>query len=291
MEATDSSTSEVHAAHYFAGIVGTSIVRRWYEDGAFNEVRLQELADLIAGRHEFPHSLVLQPQEHDLLDGYARWAETYDGPNPLIEAEEPHVHAALAPLLGPGVRALDAACGTGRHAAHMAAHGCDVDGVDQSAEMLEVAGSKVPTASFHQAELQALPFESGTFDVATCALALCHLPEPSSAVVELGRVLRPGGTLVVTDPHPSAAMLGGQAFFGGIVPGEPMRFVRNHAHTASTWLRAFRIAGLEVVDCLEPPFTDAQVSSSPAAIMFPAAAAAATEGLSGMWVWHLQRRS
>ena len=290
MAATDSTTAEIRAAHYFAGIVGTSIVRRWYEDGAFNEVRLLELADVIAGRHEFPHSLVLQPQEHDLLDGYARWAETYDGPNPLIAAEEPHVHTLLAPLVGPGVLALDAACGTGRHAAHLAANGCDVVGVDQSAEMLDVARSKLPAATFHQASLEALPFDSGTFDVATCALALCHLPDPTAAVVEIGRVLRSGGTLVITDPHPSAALLGGQAFFGGIVPGEPMRFVRNHAHQASTWLRAFRTAGLDVVDCLEPPFTEAQAGSSPAALIFPDATAAAADGLPGMWVWHLERR-
>lgn len=208
MAATDSTPAEIRAAHYFAGIVGTSIVRRWYEDGAFNEVRLQELADVIAGRHEFPHSLVLQPQEHDLLDGYARWAETYDGPNPLIAAEEPHVHTLLAPLVGPGVLALDAACGTGRHAAHLAANGCDVVGVDQSAEMLDVARSKLPAATFHQASLEALPFDSGTFDVATCALALCHLPDPTAAVVEIGRVLRPGGTLVITDPPPERRAAG-----------------------------------------------------------------------------------
>ena len=260
-----------------------------YKRQAFNEARLQELADVIAGRQEFPHSLVLAPQEHDLLDGYARWAETYDGPNPLIEAEEPHVHAVLAPLLGPGVRALDAACGTGRHAAHLAARGCDVVGVDQSAEMLAVAHTKVPSATFHVGALEALPVESDSFDVATCALALCHLPDPSLAVAELGRVLRPGGTLVITDPHPSAAMLGGQAFFGGIVPGEPMRFVRNHAHTASTWLRAFRGAGLDIVDCLEPPFTEDQTASSPAAFVYPEATAAAASDLPGLWVWHLER--
>jgi len=288
METTGSATAEIFAAHYFAGILGVSIVRRWYEDGAFNEARLQELAAVLAGRHEFPHSLVLEPLEHDLLDGYARWADTYDGANPLIDAEEPHVHALLAPLLGPGVRALDAACGTGRHAAHLAARGCDVVGVDQSAEMLAVARAKVPGAAFHEGDLEALPFDTGTFDVATCALALCHLPDPATAVVELARVLRPGGTLVITDPHPSAAMLGGQAFFGGIVPGEPMRWVRNHFHTASTWLRAFRTAGLSVVECLEPEFTEAQ-ASTPAAFVFPEAARVASSGLPGLWVWVLTK--
>lgn len=289
--AQETASQEIRAAHYFAGILGVSIVRRWYEDGAFNEARLHELAAVIAGRDEFPHSLVLQPLEHDLLDGYARWSDTYDGANPLIEAEEPHVHTIVDPLLGPSVRALDAACGTGRHAAHMAASGCDVVGVDQSPEMLAVARAKVPGATFHEGDLQALPFESDSFDVVTCALALCHLRDPLDAVVELGRVLRPGGTLVISDPHPSAAMLGGQAFFGGIVPGEPMRWVRNHSHAASTWLRAFRAAGLDVVDCLEPEFTEEQASSTPAAFVFPEAARVASSGLAGLWVWVVTKRA
>ena len=289
MEPSDDRDIAIRAAHYFAGILGMSIVRRWYHDGAFNEARLAELEAVLANRDEFPHSLELQPLEHDLLDGYARWADTYDGENPLIEAEEPHVHELLEPLLAPGVRALDAACGTGRHAAFFAAHSCEVIGADQSAEMLAVARAKVPAGTFHAADLRALPVDTGSVDVAVCALALCHFDDPTEPVVEIARVLRPGGTLVVTDPHPSAAMLGGQAFFGGIVPGEPMRWVRNHYHGAATWLRAFRAAGLEVADCREPHFADVQATSTPAYMFYPEASLAASEGLPGLWVWVLRR--
>jgi len=290
MEHTDEPGAEILAAHYFAGIIGMSMLRRWYQDAEFNEARLTELASLLANLHEFPHSLALSPVEHELIDGYARWSATYDGHNPLIEAEEPHVHALLGALVGPGVRALDAACGTGRHAAWLAAQGCDVVGVDQSAEMLAVAREKVPGGEFHEGALTALPFADGSFDVATCALALCHLADPSAALVELARVLRPGGTLIVTDPHTSSALLGGQAFFGGIVPGEPMRWVRNHYHSAATWLRAFRAAGLDVTECLEPEFTEAQTAASPSGLVYPEAAQAACGELPGLWVWALTKR-
>ncbi len=289
MEQPPDGVVSIRAAHYFAGILGMSIVRHWYRDGAFNEARLAELEAVLANRHEFPHSLELQPLEHDLLDGYARWADTYDGHNPLIAAEELLVHDLLAPLMGPGVRALDAACGTGRHAAYFAAHGCEVMGADQSAEMLAVAREKVPAGTFHVADLRSLPVEPGSIDVAICALALCHFDDPTDAVVEIARVLRPGGTLVVTDPHPSASMLGGQAFFGGIVPGEPMRWVRNHYHGAATWLRAFRAAGLDVADCLEPQFADVQATSTPSYMFYPEASLAASDGLPGLWVWVLRR--
>ena len=291
MEHTDAPATEILAAHYFAGILGMSMLRRWYEDAEFNEARLAELAALLANRHEFPHSLALSPLEHELLDGYARWSASYDGHNPLIEAEEPHVHDLLTPHLGADVRALDGACGTGRHAAWLAAQGCTVDGVDQSEAMLAVAREKVPGAAFHEANLTALPFDDATFDVAVCALALCHLADPTNGIVELGRVQRPGGTLVITDPHTSSALLGGQAFFGGIVDGEPMRWVRNHYHSAATWLRAFRTAGLEVTDCREPEFTDAQTAASPSALFYPDALKAAAGDLPGLWVWALTKRA
>ena len=95
-EPAGAPAAEILAAHYFAGILGMSMLRRWYEDAEFNEARLAELAALLANRHEFPHSLALSPLEHELLDGYARWSASYDGHNPLIEAEEPHVHDLLS---------------------------------------------------------------------------------------------------------------------------------------------------------------------------------------------------
>jgi len=128
--------ADITAAHYFAGTIGLAIIRHWYHDGAHDDARLAELRPLLDALDEFPNSLLLNPQEHDLTSGYAEWAGTYDGPNPLIEAEEPRVHTILDRLVAPGRTALDAACGTGRHAAHLAELGAVVTGVDRSPEML-----------------------------------------------------------------------------------------------------------------------------------------------------------
>ena len=68
---------------------------------------------------------------------------------------------------------------------------------------------------------------------------------------------------MITDPHPTAGIVGGQAFYGGIVPGRPMTWMRNHYHAASTWLRAFRTAGLLVEDCIEPPWDGHRSSRHP----------------------------
>ncbi|MFT3855791.1 MAG: methyltransferase domain-containing protein [Ilumatobacteraceae bacterium] len=284
----------ITARHYLAGVVGLSLVRHWHGDPAANAARVDELLTILTGPDEFPWNIVLDPRERDLSAGYEEWAPTYDGRNPLIEAEEVLTHPLLARLGGPGTRALDAACGTGRHAAFIASLGGDVTGIDRSPHMLDVALEKVDGADFVQGKLERMPFADDEFDLAIVSLALCHLPDPTVAVGELGRVTRPGRTVVITDPHPVSGLVGGQAFYGGFgsttPSGEPagMRYVRNHDHSAATWLRAFRSAGLSVVDCVEEPYDPAQVAGFPSSALFAGATAAALDGLPCFWLWELR---
>jgi SAM-dependent methyltransferase len=277
--------------HYLAGVVGLGLLRHWYADGETNAVRMAELADILAKADESTHSLEVTPVERSVGDGYAEWAATYDGQNPMIELEESVVVPLLERLAGPGRRALDAACGTGRHARLLDACGCATTGIDQSPEMLDVARRKVPNAVFQVGDVEHLPFDDGAFDLAVVSLALCHLPDPTVAVAELARVLAVGGTLVVSDPHPMGGVLGGQAFYGGVGRGRTLSFVRNHRHSASIWLRAFAGAGLQVVDCAEATFTDEQIAGDPSSAFHPEAARAAATGLPSVWIWELRRTS
>jgi ubiquinone/menaquinone biosynthesis C-methylase UbiE len=273
--------------HYLAGIVGLGLIRHWYADGDANAARMAELAEVLSKHGDFPYSLELSPAERSVHDGYSEWAATYDGPNPMIELEESVVLPLLARLAVPGRAALDAACGTGRHAAVLNSHGCVTVGIDQSEAMLDIARSKLPRALFERGDVQDMPFEDASFDLAVISLALCHLTDPTGAVVELARVLRPGGTLVIADPHPMGGILGGQAYYGGVTSGRTMTYVRNHRHSASTWLGAFRHAGLSVVNCIEAPFTDEQIAGDPSAAFHPDAARAALTGLPSLWIWEL----
>lgn len=275
--------------HYLAGVVGLGLMRHWYADGEVNATRMAELADILAKAGEPTHSFEVTPVERSVSDGYAEWAASYDGKNPMIDLEESVVVPLLERLAVPGIRALDAACGTGRHARLLDACGCVTTGIDQSSEMLDLARRKVPRAGFEVGDVEHLPFDDGAFDLAVVSLALCHLPDPTVAVAELARVLASGGTLVVSDPHPMGGVLGGQAFYGGVGPGRTLAFVRNHRHHASTWLRAFAGAGLEIVDCVEAPFTDEQIASDPSATFHPEAAQAAAAGLPSVWIWELRR--
>jgi ubiquinone/menaquinone biosynthesis C-methylase UbiE len=197
---------------------------------------------LLAASTEFP--------ERSVERGYADWSKTYDLPgNPLIHLEE----TVLVPLLDaltPG-RALDAACGTGRVSARLAAAGHDVVGVDATPEMLELARAKVPGAEFVEGRLEALPVEDGGFDLVVCCLALDHCADVGPPIAELARAARPGGRVVISDIHPTMIHLGGQAAY--VDERGAWAFVRGHAHLHSEYLSALSAAGLEVDQLFEPP--------------------------------------
>lgn len=78
-------------------------------------------------------------------------------------------------------------------------------GVDAAATMLEIARSKVSAADladrieFEQAEVKALPYQSGSFDAVFSNTILHHIPEPVVFLREAWRVLRPAGVLLIRD--------------------------------------------------------------------------------------------
>jgi len=235
------------------GTEGTALFRHLIDgDDEFIRRRVEGIRRLAAELDSTRLSAGLEVPELDVEQGYAAWAPIYDAmPNALIRAEEPLVQAATADL--PVGRALDAACGTGRHTAWLAAAGHATTGIDASEAMLEVARERAPGADLNVGDLTDLPVEDGAFDFAICALALTHLQDPTAAISEIARAVRPGGRIVLTDAHPTFVLIQGQALFP---TGGGLAFVRNHAHLHSTYLRAFRAAGLSVLECLEAPMED-----------------------------------
>jgi ubiquinone/menaquinone biosynthesis C-methylase UbiE len=186
--------------------------------------------------------------------------------------------------------ALDAACGTGRHTAQLVARGHRVVGVDASPEMLAKARARVPDADFRLGDLRRLPVDAASVDLVVCALALTHVPDLAPAVDELARVLRPGGRLVLSDFHPTMLLLGGTGFFVG-EDGAPGN-VRSYFHPHARYLAAFRGAGLDVVDCVEPALEadDMGALSGGLNTFAEEAFGAAWIGIPHALVWELVRR-
>ncbi len=115
--------------------------------------------------------------------------------------------------LRPGERVLDMGCGAGRHAFEMYRRGADVVAFDQDADelsgVLEMfaamrTAGEVPAgaeADIKQGDALEMPFPDDEFDRVVAAEVLEHLPDDLTAIAELVRVLRPGGTIAVTVPR------------------------------------------------------------------------------------------
>jgi SAM-dependent methyltransferase len=104
---------------------------------------------------------------------------------------------------------LDIGCGTGRDLAFLLRKGKDAYGADASKEMIAAANATITAAGLSGAGRLfevALPdlsaFSEGEFDGVLCSAVLMHLPDEEifDAVYALRRVLRPGGTLLVSVP-------------------------------------------------------------------------------------------
>jgi SAM-dependent methyltransferase len=93
----------------------------------------------------------------------------------------------------------DLGCGPGHIGAFLAAHGVDAVGIDLSAGMVAQARLTYPALSFSQGNMTALALPDDTFTGIVCFYALIHVPrsQVATALLEMARVLVPGGALLV----------------------------------------------------------------------------------------------
>ncbi len=126
----------------------------------------------------------------------------------------------LLPFLEPGMRLLDVGCGPGTITLDLAARVAPgrVVGVDRDASVVADAQRLLDSrpangVEFRTADAYGLEFEDEAFDVVHAHQLLQHLTDPVAALVEMRRVLRPGGVLAVRDGD-----------YGGFVwaPSDPM---------------------------------------------------------------------
>jgi ubiquinone/menaquinone biosynthesis C-methylase UbiE len=97
---------------------------------------------------------------------------------------------------------LELAAGTGRNFAHYPAD-VRLTAIELSPAMLELARRRARDGGrevdLQLGDAQALPFGDESFDTVTCTLALCTIPDDRAAVAKAGRVLRPGGRLLLLE--------------------------------------------------------------------------------------------
>jgi SAM-dependent methyltransferase len=238
-----------HPLAYLLGLEGLALLRAFAgeHDREFTLARLREIRELVESPDAFGSGHEAQPIS--TRDGYDRWASSYDGQsNQLLELEEPVVREILDGL--PVGVALDAACGTGRHAAYLAELGHTVIGVDSSPGMLARAREKVPRGEFREADLHELPLADDSVDLVVCAIALVHVADIAGPFREFARVLRPGRHLVVSDQCGWIRDAIAPVVFD--LPNGELAYLPAYARLASDYLGAALPLGFRVLGCEEP---------------------------------------
>jgi len=114
---------------------------------------------------------------------------------------EPYARAANEVVfeqleVGPGVRLLDVACGSGLAAHTAARRGAAVAGLDASEALVAIARARTPDADFRVGDMAALPFPDASFDAVTSFNGIWKGCE--RALEEARRVLTPQGRIGLT---------------------------------------------------------------------------------------------
>ncbi len=206
---------------------------------------------------------------------FGRIAGHYDRMNSLMTWGRHHAWRRRAARLAdpqPGRPALDLCCGTGEQALELARLGRGpVLGIDFARPMLVLAREKTRraglsgVASFQEADALHLPFAAGAFSCAVTTFSLRNVIDVPGLLVEMGRVVAPGGRVVTTEligpPRGPFAPLGrfyqrlvvpalGAAFAGD---GDAYAYLpesTDFAPTTEGMRRLMEEAGLTHVSCL-----------------------------------------
>lgn len=201
------------------------------------------------------------------MSDYDAFARAYSTANETNLLNAWYERPAMVDLVGDvdGRRVLDAGCGAGALAAALRAEGAIVSGFDLSPGMVALARERLgDDTDLRVADLgEPLPYDDDSFDVVACSLALHYLADWAGPLVELRRVLRPGGRLVVSVPHPAVYLVNypTRDYFALTQYSEEFEFGGQSA-VLTYWHRplhamtdAFREAGFRIAVVSEPPWS------------------------------------
>jgi SAM-dependent methyltransferase len=115
--------------------------------------------------------------------------------------------AATAPA---GARVLDVGCGPGHLSIRLARHGLEVTGLDLDPAMIARAQANADRLgngdqrrpSFLVGDVATLAFPDESCDLVVSTLSMHHWADPTAALAEIGRVLRPGARALIWDFRP-----------------------------------------------------------------------------------------
>ncbi len=153
---------------------------------------------------------VRKQRQSDAQDYFAANAGEWDSIRALHIPED-QVEGAVLEFVGaqPVSAYLDLGTGTGRILELIAPRASRAVGIDLNGEMLSLARARIERASLNHVQVRRgdlfqLPYADQSFDLITVHQVLHYLEDPSAAVAEAARVLKPGGKAVIVDFAPHA---------------------------------------------------------------------------------------
>jgi SAM-dependent methyltransferase len=146
----------------------------------------------------------------ELTAGLRAWRRRTWSFNSVRRREWVARHAATIPA---GSRVLDVGAGVGQYRP-LFTH-CDYRAHDFG---LEPATSGYYTHLDYESDVTEIPVPDAAFDVVLCTEVLEHVPEPIPALHEIVRILRPGGSLLISAPLGSHLHQEPYHFYGGYTP-------------------------------------------------------------------------
>lgn len=130
------------------------------------------------------------------------------------QTEQPGQEFVARLGIGPGMKVLDVACGTGNTALPEARAGADVTGVDIADNLIEQARARAAseglTAKFEVGDAEDLPYKDGSFDAIVTMFGAMFAPRPDVVVSEFKRVCKSGGLIAMANWTPQS--FAGQMF-------------------------------------------------------------------------------
>ncbi|MFH1753042.1 MAG: class I SAM-dependent methyltransferase [Candidatus Omnitrophota bacterium] len=137
---------------------------------------------------------------------FNEWAKVYDQSilqRVIFNTSHDMFYTVMIPWLKDKSTVLDVGCGTGKFTLRLQKINSNfrIHGVDLSEVMINKAKAKVKDGSieFKVGDVESLPYESNTFDVITCSNSFHHYPNQRGALIEMQRVLKDGGKLMIVD--------------------------------------------------------------------------------------------
>ncbi len=155
--------------------------------------------------HRRPMSVPELVQRYDRAAGnWARTIARLDVPRAYETLLANAIHDAGVQTGPASLHALDCGIGSGALScalAQVVPGAVQLNGIDLSPAMLDEADRHLKhrglDADLRCADVGALPYDDGTFDIVMAAHLLDHLPDPAAALAEMHRVVRPGGHVIV----------------------------------------------------------------------------------------------